>query len=230
VVHTHLVETKAERDNFCALGLGSTASALEDIGFFDARVIAAHSVWVDPGDLDIYARNGVGVAHCPGSNAKLGAGIAPAAAMLAAGVQVGLGTDGAATNNDHDLWHELLLAPLLAKAVALDPTPLSAGQALWMATRMGARAIHLPDIGVLAPGMKADVIALKSDDAAFTPVFTPETYLGHLVYSGGSRLVDSVWVNGKLAVRRGELLTVEETRARMAAQEAALAVFSRVAA
>jgi 5-methylthioadenosine/S-adenosylhomocysteine deaminase len=230
LVHTHLVETSVERDTFNRQGIGSTAAALEGIGFFDGPVLAAHSIWVDPGDIEIYARKGVGVAHCPGSNAKLGAGIAPLAAMLAAGVRVGLGTDGAATNNDHDLWQELQLAPLFAKALALDPKPVPAGQALWMATRIGALAIQLPEIGVLREGMKADIVSVKADDAVFAPIFSPGTYVGHLVYAGGSRLVDSVWVNGRRVVRDGDVLTVDEEVARRSAQNAAMALSARMAA
>ena len=227
-VHIHLVETAAERDGFNAGGRGSTVAALEDMGFFDGPVIAAHSVWLDDGDIDIYGRRDVGVAHCPQSNAKLGAGIAPVAAMLAAGVQIGLGTDGAATNNNLDLWEELRLAPLLAKVSALDPKPVSAQQALWMATRMGARAIHQPAIGALEPGRKADILMLSIEDSTAVPVFGPGTYIDHLVYAMGSQLVDSVWVNGRRVVKDREVLTVDEAGARQAARRAAMAVSERV--
>lgn len=226
-IHTHLVETKYERDNFNAEGKGSTAAVLEGMGFFEGPVLAAHSVWMDEGDVEIYSRNGVGVAHCPQSNAKLGAGIAPVAALLAAGVRVGIGTDGAATNNNLDIWEELRLAPLLAKVSALDPKPLPAGEALWMATRMGAQAIHQPGLGVLAEGYIADVIMLDVEDPALVPVFTEKTYIDHLVYSTGRELVDSVWVNGNQVVKRGEVLTVDEGEVRRAAQEAAIAVSRR---
>jgi len=228
-VHIHLVETKEERAAFNGHGRGSTAAVLDQMGFFEGEVIAAHSVWLDDGDSEIYRRKGVGVAHCPQSNAKLGAGIAPVAALLAAGVQVGLGTDGAATNNNLDLWEELRLAPLLAKVTALDPKPLPAGQALWMATRMGARAIHRRDIGVLAEGYKADIVMLNLEDTTMTPIFSARTYIDHLVYAAGRELVDSVWVNGQLVVKGGEVLTVDEAAARRAAQQAAHALSARVA-
>ena len=99
-LHLHLVETRQERETFNAQGRGSTVQVLDGMGFFDGPVIAAHSVWLNDGDIDIYQRHQVGVAHCPQSNPKLGAGIAPVAALLAGGVQIGLGTDGAATNNN----------------------------------------------------------------------------------------------------------------------------------
>ena len=227
-VHIHLVETKDERDAFHEQNGRSTAAALEEIGFFEADVIAAHNVWLDEGDVEIYARKGVGAAHCPLSNAKLGCGIAPVPALLAAGARVGLGTDGAATNNNLNLWEELRLAPLLQKVLSGDPKALPSGEALSLATRTGAQAIHRPEIGVLAEGYKADVVMLTLEDSTFVPVFTERTYVDHLVYSAGAELVDSVWVNGRRVVKGGAVLTVDEEEARRAAQEAALAVSARV--
>lgn len=227
LVNVHLVETAGERKQFNSRGLGSTVSALNNVGFFDGRVIAAHSVWLDPGDLDIYRSKDVGVAHCPQSNAKLGAGIAPLTAMLAAAVQVGLGTDGAATNNNLDVWEEMRLAPLLAKAVALDPKPIPVAQALRLGTSMGAKAVHLPEIGSLQPGKRADIVMLRLDDTTVVPVFDSSTYISHLVYSIGRELVQSVWVNGNRVVKDGEVLTVDEERARHDAQRAAISLAER---
>ena len=229
LVHTHLVETKGERDAFNAEHGKSTAAALEEIGFFEGEVLAAHSVWIDEGDAEIYARNGVAVAHCPVSNAKLGCGIARVTELLDAGVRVGLGTDSAATNNNMNLWDELRFAPMLAKVSSGDPKALPAGEALWMATRMGAEAIRLPEIGVLAEGRKADVAMLRLEDSTFVPVFDDANYVDHLVYSAGAELVDSVWVNGRQVVNGGEVLTVDEAEVRRAAQAAAVAVTERVA-
>lgn len=227
-VHIHLVETKQERDAFNARGDGSTARVLEGVGFFDAPTLAAHSVWLDEGDSEIYARHAVGVGHCPQSNAKLGAGIAPVAAMLGAGVQVGLGTDGAATNNNLDVWEELRLAPLLAKTIALDPKAVPARKALWMATRMGGKAIHQPNIGVLAEGYKADIIMLDARESTFVPVFELSTYVDHLVYAAGREAVRSAWINGRQVLRDREVLTVDEEEVRAAAQRAAIRVSERV--
>jgi 5-methylthioadenosine/S-adenosylhomocysteine deaminase len=228
LVHTHLVETKGERDAFNEQNGKSTAVALEEIGFFEADVVAAHSVWLDEGDIEIYARNDVGVAHCPVSNAKLGCGIARVTQMLAAGVRVGLGTDSAATNNNVNLWDELRFAPMLAKVSSRDPKALPARDALSMATRMGAEAIRLPEVGVLAEGRKADVAMLRLDDSTFVPIFSERTYVDHLVYSAGAELVDSVWVNGHRVVKGGEVLTVDEAAVLRMAQDAALAVTERV--
>jgi 5-methylthioadenosine/S-adenosylhomocysteine deaminase len=224
------VETELERNEFNRRGLGSTAEALERAGVFDVPVLAAHSVWVDKGDLDIYRRKGVSVAHCPISNAKLGAGIAPAADMLAHSLDVGLGTDGAATNNNMDLWEEMRFAPLLAKAIALDPTSLPAREVLWMATRLGARAARLDGVGELSPGFKADVILLSLADTTTVPTFQPQSYIDLLVYSMDRSLVHSVWVNGRQVVDAGTVLTIDEEAARNAAQQSADAVSQRIAA
>ena len=229
-LNIHLVETSLERDNFNAEHGRSTACALRDIGFFAGPVIAAHSIWLDDGDIDIYHQHSVGVAHCPQSNAKLAAGIAPLAAFLAAGVQVGLGTDGAATNNNLDLWEEMRLAPLLAKVVASDPKLVPASQALALATSMGSRAVHLPEIGSLQAGLKADILAIDVDEVAAVPVFTPDSYISHLVNSLGARHVESVWINGKIVVKGGAIQTVDEAEVRHAAQRTALSLSERLGA
>lgn len=222
-VHTHLLEASWERETYH----GRVIEELEAVGFFDGQVLAAHSVWADERDLAVYHRHDVGVAHCPQSNAKLGAGIAPLVSMLAAGLDVGLGTDGAATNNNLDLWEELRLAPLLAKARLLDPKAVTAQQALDMVTRMGAGAVGRDDIGELAVGRRADILTVRVDDSTMAPVFEPETYVGHVVYSAGRELVDSVWVNGRCVVKAGEVLTVDVERIRHDAQVAAEAVSHR---
>jgi 5-methylthioadenosine/S-adenosylhomocysteine deaminase len=227
-LNIHLVETALERDEFNAQHARSTVSALRNIGFFDGPVIAAHSVWLDEGDIETYRCHDVGVAHCPQSNAKLGAGIAPLSALLAAGVQVGLGTDGAATNNNLDLWEEMRLAPLLAKVGAANPKLVPAHQALHMATSMGAQAVHLPQIGRLQAGLKADLLLIDIDEVAAVPIFDDTSYISHLVYSLGSRHIDSVWVNGRLVVKGGIIQTVDEPEVRRAAQQAAVSLASRV--
>lgn len=229
-IHIHLVESAFEREEFNRRGLGSTVAALEKIGFFDVPVLAAHSVWIDGGDLDIYERKSVSIAHCPMSNAKLGAGVAPAAQMLAHNLDVGLGTDGAATNNDMDLWKDMRFAPLLAKATSLDPTALPARKVLWMATRMGARAARLEDVGELTPGFKADLVLVSLADTTTVPTFHSQSYIDLLVYSMDRSLVDAVWVNGQQVVDAGRVVTVDEEAARAAAQRAADAVSQRMAA
>lgn len=227
-VNIHLVEAAWERELFAERHLGSTVQALDDIGFFEGKVIAAHSIWIDPGDLEIFRRRNVGVVHCPQSNSKLGAGVAHVAAMLACAINVGLGTDGASTNNNLDVWEEMRLAPLLAKVTALDPKPVRASEALSMATRLGGLAAHLPHVGVLAEGYKADLIMLNLSDTTMVPIFGPESYISHLVYSAGRELVHSVWVNGQRVVRDRELTTIDESEARAHCQKTAIALAERV--
>ncbi len=223
-INIHLLEARWEREVY-----GGPVAALEARGFFEGPVLAAHGVWADDTDIATFHRHHVGVAHCPQGNAKLGAGIAPLRAMLSAGLQVGIGTDNAAANNNLDLWEEMRLAPLLAKALALDPTVVTARQSLDMATRMGAAAIHRPDIGSLEVGKKADILSLRLDSTLMTPVFSPESYIGHVAYAAGRELVDAVWVHGRQVVKDGEVISVDVERARRSAQEAAEAVSRRLA-
>ncbi|MDP9353103.1 MAG: amidohydrolase, partial [Chloroflexota bacterium] len=220
LTHVHLCETRQEVAEFSARGLGTPVAALASVGFFEGKVLAAHSVWLDDQDIQTYAAQGVGVAHCPLSNAKLGAGVAPVPQFVASNINVGLGTDGAATNNSLDLWEEMRFAPLLAKAVGLDPTLLPAREMLWMATRRGALAINRPDLGALVPGYKADLLLLRLDDTTTTPILDEQSYVGHLVNSMTSRLVDSVWVNGQLLLSGGEVLRTDEEKVRARAQRA----------
>jgi 5-methylthioadenosine/S-adenosylhomocysteine deaminase len=168
-------------------------------------------VWLSDADLDLYQRHDVAVAHCPGSNGKLGSGIAPIAALRARGLRVGLGTDGPASNDDLDLWEELRLAPTLARAVAGDPGALSTADALHLATRGGAEALGLTT-GCLAPGRPADLVRLELDDSRFVP--GDAELLAHLVWSASSRLVTDVWVAGRRVVDAGVCRTVDGAEAR----------------
>ena len=187
---------------------------LAEAGVLDGRVLAAHSIWLSPADLDVYAAHDVAVAHCPQSNAKLASGVAPLTDLLARGIRVGLGTDGPASNNDLDLWEEVRLAALLARLRTGDPAALSATAALDLATRGAGRALGRSDLGVLAPGAPADLVAMRLDDPAFVPLLDDAMLLEHLVWSASSRLVTDVWVAGRQVVRAGECLTVDVDEAR----------------
>ncbi len=212
VLTIHLAETRAE-DRALQEEHGVTVPALLDrLGVLDARVVAAHAVWLTDADIELLAERGVAVAHCPQSNAKLGSGIARLADLLRAGVTVGLGTDGPASNNDLDLWEELRLAPLLARARDADASAVGAVQALALATRGGAEALGL-DAGVLAPGMLADVVHVRTDDARFVPVLDDADLVAHLVWSSASHLVSDVWVGGRQVVRDGVCTTVDTAEA-----------------
>jgi 5-methylthioadenosine/S-adenosylhomocysteine deaminase len=216
----HLAETKSE----CELVLeryGMSAPALlAKEGALDGRVLAAHSVWLDDDDVAIVAEHDVAVAHCPGSNGKLGAGVAPLRTLLARGVRVGLGTDGPASNDDLHLWDEMRLAAILARATAGDPGAVSTADALRLATRGGADALGLP-VGTLEPGRPADIIRLRTDDARFTPSVTDTELLGHLVWAGAGYLVTDVWVGGTRVVEAGRCTRIDEARARAEVAERA---------
>ncbi len=212
--HLHVAETAGEGDAFTAEHGGSVPQVLADAGVFDGRVLAAHSIWLSPEDIAAYAALDVAVAHCPQSNAKLASGIAPVVDLLAAGVRIGLGTDGPASNNDLDLWEELRLAAMLARLRQGDAGVLPASTALDLATRGAGAAIGRPDLGVLAPGAMADMMAVSLDDPAFVPLLDDAMLLEHLVWSASSRLVTDVWVGGEQVVSDGVVLTVDLDRAR----------------
>jgi 5-methylthioadenosine/S-adenosylhomocysteine deaminase len=217
----HLSETQAE----CAVVLeryGMSAPALlADVGALDGRVVAAHAVWLDEADLALLSGHDVGVAHCPGSNGKLGSGVAPLQALLERGVRVGLGTDGPASNDDLHLWDEMRLAALFARARAGDPGAVTTATALRLATRGGGEALGLP-VGALEPGRPADIIRLRTDDTRFTPSVTDAEILGHLVWAGAGYLVTDVWVGGSRVVEEGRCTHIDEDRARAEVAQRAL--------
>ena len=191
----------------------------ESIGFFDGPTIAAHMVWPTEAEIAILAERQVGVIHNPTSNMKIASGIAPVAAMLQAGVRIGLGTDGAASNNDLDMWEEMRLAALLQKVDRMDPQVLSASTVLTMATSGGALAVGLGDtVGSIEVGKRADVIQVAFDDVHHVPTYD---VISHLVYVTDEQDVASVVVDGKVLMREGEMLTIDT--ARVAAEANALA-------
>jgi 5-methylthioadenosine/S-adenosylhomocysteine deaminase len=163
--------------------------------------------------MDIIVEHDVAVAHCPGSNGKLGAGVAPLQEYLSRGVRVGLGTDGPASNDDLHLWDELRLAALMARATAQDPAAVTSATALRLATRGGGEALGLP-VGSLEVGRPADLIRLRTDDPRFAPSVTDAELLGHLVWAGAGYLVTDVWVAGQSVVVDGCCTRFDEARAR----------------
>jgi 5-methylthioadenosine/S-adenosylhomocysteine deaminase len=182
----------------------------ESIGFLDGPTIAAHVVWPTETEIPILADRRVGVIHNPSSNMKLASGVAPVTDMLRAGVLVGLGTDGAASNNDLDMWEEMRLAAFLQKVDRMDPEVMSAQTVLTMATSGGAEAIGLRDqIGALSVGMKADLIQVSFDDVHFLPTFD---VISHLVYVTDEQDVATVVVDGKVLMRNEEFLTIDTDR------------------
>jgi 5-methylthioadenosine/S-adenosylhomocysteine deaminase len=189
------------------------------IGFFDGPTIAAHMVWPTKEEIPILAERKVGVIHNPTSNMKIASGIAPVTEMLDAGVLVGLGTDGAASNNDLDMWEEMRLASFLQKVDRMNPEVLPASTVLRMATIGGAAAIGLSDTtGSLEVGKQADLIQVAFDDVHHIPTFN---VVSHLVYVTDEQDVASVVVDGKVLMREREMLTIDTGRVR--AEASALA-------
>ncbi len=199
-VHTHLHETKAEvAESVEKFGV-RPIKRMANLGLLGPNLTAAHCVQINDEDLDLLRLYGSHVAHCPSSNAKLASGIAPINKLLNAGINVGLGTDGAASNNRQDMFAEMRLAALLSKAVTEDAISITAAQALEMATINGAKALGLDhQIGSIEIGKLADLTAVRIADVETLPCFDP---LSHLIYVCGREHVSHVWVAGDLRFER----------------------------
>ncbi|BCV21031.1 amidohydrolase [Moorella sp. Hama-1] len=206
-LHIHLAETRGEVDEIKAR-YGTTPVALVNkLGLLDLPVLAAHCVHLTTEEIAILAAKKAGVAHCPESNLKLASGVAPVKEMLAAGVNVALGTDSAASNNNLDMVAETRTAALLAKGISGDPTAVPAHQALTMATLNGARALGLEkEIGTLEAGKKADLILVDMRQAHLMP---PNDVEAHLVYAARGSDVDTVIVQGRILMAGGEVKTLD---------------------
>jgi 5-methylthioadenosine/S-adenosylhomocysteine deaminase len=207
--HIHLHETEDEPSRIAWLEAGETPTAgLARLGLLGPRTLCAHCVWCNRADMALLAENGCGVAHDPQSNLKLASGIMPLGEMLAADVHVGVATDGAASNNNLNLWEELQLAALLAKQH--DARAVPASRAIALATRDAARALGRSDIGTLAPGMRADVIVVDTRQPHLAPRYThADAAYSLLAYSAQASDVRDVCVEGKLLMRDRELLTID---------------------
>lgn len=203
-LHIHLHETDGEiRESIAAHGLRPLAR-LERLGIAADNLVAVHAVHLNTHDIDLLASHGASVAHCPTSNMKLASGIAPVPRLLEAGVRVGLGTDGAASNNRLDLFQEMRHAALLAKVSSGDATAVPAHSALHMATLAGAEALGLGDeIGSIVRGKRADLCAVNLGDISMRPCFEP---LSHLVHAAGRDQVSHVWIDGESRVDAGVAL------------------------
>jgi 5-methylthioadenosine/S-adenosylhomocysteine deaminase len=204
----HLAEAPTETEFMEKTYQSRSVPYLEKIGFLSPRVLGAHVVHVNDDEIAILKRREVGVGHCPQSNMKLASGVAPIPRMLKAGLRVGLGTDGAASNHDLSLWEEMDTAAKLHKLMAQDPTVVSAPQALEMTTIGGARAIHLErEIGSLEAGKRADLIIVDLSATHLTPRYN---LYSHLVYAAKASDVTETVVNGRLLMRHRRLLTIDE--------------------
>lgn len=202
-VHVHISETKGEHAD-CISRHGKTPIALLDsLGVTDAPVMAAHCVWVEDNDIEIMAQKGVSVMSCPGSNLKLGSGIARTAAMLKRGVNVSCATDGAASNNNLSMMEEMTLFALLQKGVNLDASLIPAKTALRAATINGAKALGIDGItGSIEVGKQADIIIISTDGFRYCP---DTDLVNHLVYSGSDADVMLTMVGGDILYENGEI-------------------------
>src|SRR3954452_15571409 len=225
LLHLHVAETATEGDELLERHGLSVPALLASQDVLGGRVLAAHCVHLDEGDLELWQEYDVAVAHCPASNAKLASGVAPLRAMLDRGIRVGLGTDGPASNDALDLLADARLAAQLARLAGASATALTAAEAFWLATGGAAEAIDRPDLGMLAVGRRADLVHVDTRALVCEPVGDPTDLLAHLVWSGGGRYVRDVWVGGRQVVRNGSSLVVDvgSLRAEVAARAARLA-------
>ncbi len=209
-IHMHIHETAFEVEDAEQQSGTRPLARLDQLGLLTPRMAAVHMTQLNEEEIALLAERNVSVIHCPESNMKLASGFCPAHALMEAGVNVALGTDGAASNNDLDLFGEMRTAALLAKGVSLDATALSAHQALQMATLNGARAVGLEQqIGSLVAGKAADLIAIDMSTLESQPLYD---IASHLVYATGRHQVREVWINGEHLLRDGELITLSSEK------------------
>ena len=205
---THVSETKRELDDSIKAKGASPVAYLERIGFLSERVIAAHMVWPQGSDIEILKKRRVGVVHNPQSNMKLASGVAPVPKMMEEGVLLGLGTDGAASNNDLNMWEEMDTVAKLHKVFSGDPKVISAQQAFELATIRGAQALHLEkEIGSLEVGKRADLLLIERDSLNQIPLYN---IYSDLVYATKASDVEGVIINGRVVMQNRRLLTLDE--------------------
>lgn len=204
----HVSETKPEVDDSIKTKGASPVDYLARIGFLNNRVIAAHVVWPTESEIGLLKRLGVGVVHNPQSNMKLASGVAPVPAMLKQDLDVGLGTDGAASNNDLSMWEEMDTAAKLHKLYSNDPKVVTAAEAFEMATIRGARALHMEkEIGSIEKGKRADLVVVDMDELNQTPYYN---IYSNLVYATKADDVRTVIIEGRVVMHDRRLLTLNE--------------------
>jgi len=226
-LHIHLAETATEVENMRQEHDMPVIPYVKKHNIFDAKVLAAHCVHIDEGEIHTLEHHHAGVAHNPSSNLKLASGFAPVTAMLERGVNVGIGTDGPASNNDLDMFEEIRLASFIAKGASGDPTALPASLVLQMATRIGAQALFIGDItGSLEPGKRADLILIDLATLHNSPRFRrdPDGIYAQIVYAAKSNDVTDTMVNGKWLMRERQMLTIQETELLNQAAEYAMQI------
>lgn len=217
-IHVHVSETDFDLQG-CLKRRGLTPPAyLEQLGVLDLPVIAAHCVWFNDADIEIFRKHGATIVHNPISNLKLASGIAPIAKMLKAGCKVAIGTDGVASNNNLNLWEEIKLMPMLQKGITLDPTVVSPAQTLAAATVAGAKAMGYNNLGLIKEGYLADLILLDLKNAHMTPTIDLES---NLIYSAQGSDVCLTMVDGKVLYRDGRFMTLDRSETLLRAEAGA---------
>ena len=209
LLHLHVAEQEHEGQLIFEEHGVSVPRFLEQLGVFDARVLAAHGVWLSEQDIAILAEHDVGVAHCPLSNGKHASGLAPVSELRQAGIPVAVATDGPASHDRLDLFEEMRTAIRLARLRAQDAAALGPRDALRMVTREAAAALGRDDLGAIEAGRRADLVLVDIDPVALSPVVEDEDVLTHLVWSGTPSLVRHVWVDGRQVVQEGEVASVD---------------------
>ena len=205
-IHMHVHETRHEVEQAQQNGGQRPLQRLHELGLINPSFMAVHMTQLTDEDIDLFARSGAHIIHCPESNLKLASGMCPVAQCISAGINVALGTDGAASNNDLDMFGEMRTAALLAKALSGDASAVPAMTALRMATINGAKALGLEhEIGSLTTGKAADVIAVDLSRLETQPVYSP---VSACVYSASRQQVSDVWVAGKRLLKQGSLTTI----------------------
>ncbi|MCK4777915.1 MAG: amidohydrolase [Actinomycetia bacterium] len=224
-VHIHFLETKTEKEEIKKLNNKEPIAILKESGLIEIPILAAHSVYVSREEMEVFKNYPITPVHCPGSNLKLASGIAPIPDYIQNNILVGLGTDGAASNNNLDMFEEMRLSALIHKVNKFDPTVISAYQALEMATLGGAKAVGLKkEIGQLKEGMKADIILVNLNQPHLTPVHNVEA---NLVYSASASDVTETIINGKILMKEGKLVALDEQEIMSEAARVAKDLMSR---
>jgi 5-methylthioadenosine/S-adenosylhomocysteine deaminase len=229
-LHTHSSETVWEVEESVRQYGKRPIEVFADRGILDGRAVIAHGVWLDEIEIDICAERGTAITHCPCSNMKLSSGAAPIGSYRAAGVTVGLGTDGEKENNNLDMIEELKFGSLLAKLSTADPAAGDPWHLLEMATREGAVALGIDDVtGTLEVGKEADIVAVDLGGIHCVPLFRNEDFnaIAHLVFSASGRDVTDVWVQGRRLVERSQVVSVDVAKVAADAQAAAEELFAR---
>jgi 5-methylthioadenosine/S-adenosylhomocysteine deaminase len=211
-VHTHIAETKTEQADIEKRRGLKVVEYLDKIGFLTTNVIAAHCIWLSNNEIKLLAQSATTVAHCPVSNMKLAVGAAaPLLELMKSGVHVGLGTDGAASNNTLNMFETMKFCALLHKHSRWDPTVLPAQLVLDLATIEGARALGLDDkIGSIEVGKNADLILVDTRSPSLMPIHGRDTVISDLVYSASAARVDSTVVNGRVLMEKGRYITLDQ--------------------